>query len=184
MSLLPPNASRIERAIEYATRLDLPVDIADLSNPSTCPVHALPWLAWELHVDNWNIAESEEQKRAVIRSSVAVHRKKGTPWSIREVFRTLGFGEIEIIENVGRLSYDGAKHYDGQMFHGVGESTWPVYRVLMTRPITNDQAEMLRAILVDVAPARCHLASLEYRGVPIRYNGTASHNRSYNYGSA
>lgn len=35
-----------------------------------------------------------------------------------------------------------------------------------------------------IAPARCLLGSLEYLGVPIRYNETASYDGSYNYGSA
>ncbi|EGP02780.1 phage tail protein, partial [Pasteurella multocida subsp. gallicida str. Anand1_poultry] len=27
--------------------------------------------------------------------SVELHRHKGTPWSVREVIRQLGFGEVE-----------------------------------------------------------------------------------------
>ena len=47
-SLLPPNASALERKLEQATlRLGtLPVPLRELWNPDTCPAHLLPWLAW------------------------------------------------------------------------------------------------------------------------------------------
>lgn len=184
MSLLPVNAGVAERAIAAATSLTLPTPIPDLWNPEKCPAVALPWLAWALHVDNWEIAETDEQKRAAIRSSVAVHRKKGTPWSIREVVRRLGFGEVELIEHIGRLSYDGVRRYDGQMIYG-DPNAWPIYRIVMLdRALTNEQAARLRIALVDFAPARCHLAGLDYQSVPIRYNAAASYSGQYNHGSA
>ncbi|KXA71046.1 phage tail protein I [Bordetella hinzii] len=97
MSLLPFNATAAERAIAAATPLALPTPIADLWNPDTCPAAALPWLAWALHVDNWDDAATEAQQRDAIRMSVALHRKKGTPWAVKRALSTLGL-EVDLID--------------------------------------------------------------------------------------
>ncbi|CAM3790536.1 phage tail protein I [Castellaniella denitrificans] len=97
MSLLPYNATAFERALDAATPLALPTPIADLWNPDTCPRDALPWLAWALHVDNWEDAATESQQRDAIRMSVLLHRKKGTPWALKRALSTLGLG-IELID--------------------------------------------------------------------------------------
>ncbi|SQB78843.1 Putative tail fiber protein [Escherichia coli] len=80
-------------------------------------------------------------------------------------------------------SYDGNRSYNGLFVHG-DAAAWAVYRVILKQPITNDQAAMLRQTLAAFAPARCHLASLEYQSVAIRYNNTAIHDGSYNHGSS
>ncbi|UMO87193.1 phage tail protein [Pectobacterium sp. PL64] len=165
------DALQVEAVIVYL------VDIVDSS--------ALDALAeqFSLKEDGWQLAESEDARRAMIKSAIERHRFKGTEWAVRDVIRSLGFGDVELIEHIGRLSYNGIRSYNGHMVYG-DQSKWPVYRVLLQQPITNDQAHMLRNTLEMIAPARCLLASLEYLGVPIRYNETASYDGSYNYGSA
>lgn len=153
------------------------VDIVDSS--------ALPWLGeqFSLSGDGWELAESDDVRRMLIKAAIELHRYKGTPWSIREVIRCFGFGEVDLIEGTGRLSYDGNRSYNGLFVHG-DAAAWAVYRVILKQPITNDQAAMLRQTLAAFAPARCHLASLEYQSVAIRYNNTAIHDGSYNHGSS
>ncbi|CAL4868214.1 hypothetical protein MMA231_02489 [Asticcacaulis sp. MM231] len=52
MSVLPPNASHLERALEAAIQTPaLPVPIRDLWSPDRCPVQYLPWLARALSID-------------------------------------------------------------------------------------------------------------------------------------
>ena len=55
-SILPPNSTAPERAIESASSFvrDLVVPIRHLWNPETCPAAFLPWLAWSWSVDSWN----------------------------------------------------------------------------------------------------------------------------------
>ncbi|EKR4279045.1 phage tail protein I, partial [Salmonella enterica] len=56
---------------------------------------ALPWLAGQLSLtgDNgWSLAESDEAKRELIKNAIELFRYKGTPWSVRQVIRSLGFG--------------------------------------------------------------------------------------------
>ena len=138
-----------------------------------------------LGYDGWSLAESEDQKRELIKSAIELHRYKGTPWSIREVCRRLGFGEIEIIEGIAHIHYDGIYQYNGHQVHGGDDTSWAIYRIiLLEQPITNDQAQLLRNVLSAFAPARCHLESLDYQSVPLRYNGAANYDGQYNFGSA
>lgn len=79
-TLLPPSATRQERALDLATSRvgDAAVPLRTLWDPDTCPVALLPWLAWALAVDAWDPSASEAVKRQAIRDSVSVHRRKGT----------------------------------------------------------------------------------------------------------
>lgn len=85
-SLLPPNATLLERALEAGgTRI---VDVqapADIDDPMTCPADLLPWLAWGLSVDTWDADWSEADKRAAIAGSIELHRRKGTRMSVETV---------------------------------------------------------------------------------------------------
>jgi phage tail P2-like protein len=79
-SLLPPNASKLERNIESLTeRLELlPPDFESIWNANTCSVALLPWLAWAFSVDEWDANWPEAQQRQVINDSVFIHKHKGT----------------------------------------------------------------------------------------------------------
>lgn len=169
-------AGRLDN-IDLSVLMVFLVDIVDSS--------ALPWLGeqFSLSGDGWELAESDDVRRMLIKAAIELHRYKGTQWSIREVIRRFGFGEVDLIEGTGRLSYDGNRSYNGLFVHG-DAAAWAVYRVILKQPITNDQAAMLRQTLAAFAPARCHLASLEYQSVAIRYNNTAIHDGSYNHGSS
>lgn len=133
--------------------------------------------------DGWELAESDEARRTLIRGAIELHRYKGTPWAIREVIRRLGLGEVEIIEGLAGRVRDGSITRNGLYVHG-DPNAWAKYRVILQRPITNGQATQLRALLDSYAPARCHLASLEYQAAANRHNGTIRRNGQFNRGSA
>ncbi|EIS6522243.1 phage tail protein I [Escherichia coli] len=162
--------------IDLSTLMVCLVDIVDSS--------ALPWLGeqFSLFGDGWELAESDDVRRTLIKSAIELHRYKGTPWSIREVIRRFGFGEVELIEGLGGLQYDGRGTFNGLYRYG-DKRAWAIYRVILQRPITNDQALLLRRVLSFFAPARCHLISLDYQAVPVRYNAEAHYDGNYNYGS-
>lgn len=143
-------------------------------------VSALPWLAEQLSLtgDNgWSLAESDSARRAMLKNAIELHRYKGTPWSVREVIRRLGFGEVELKEGG-----DGLDPHIAAQFPK--ETLWAVYRVMLRQPITNDQARLLRRTLDAFAPARCALASLDFTAAAIRYNNTVNYDGSYNHGSS
>lgn len=98
-TLLPPSASKLERAAEAgAARISaVPAPVAELWNPDTCPLAALPWLAWALSVDDWDPAWTEAQKRQVIRQSVYVHQHKGTLAAVKAALAAFDY-TTEVVE--------------------------------------------------------------------------------------
>lgn len=91
-SLLPPNASQLERDIEklFTNSLALPVQIKDLWDPFRCPLPLLPWLAWANSVDQWEDSWPEHIKRQVVADAFEVHRYKGTPFAVQHALNSLG----------------------------------------------------------------------------------------------
>ncbi|MEO1852714.1 phage tail protein I [Chromohalobacter sp.] len=92
-SLLPPNASALERAAAEALaeieRVGIP--IRDLHDPWRCPARLLPYLAWSRSVDRWDASWPEATQRKVIADSFYVHRLKGTPAALRRIVEPLGY---------------------------------------------------------------------------------------------
>lgn len=73
------------------------------------PIDALPHLAEQYHVtgnEGWLQAVTEEEKRNLIKSSIKMHRYKGTKYALKEIFRTLNLtGDIEEWFNYGGQPY-------------------------------------------------------------------------------
>ncbi len=92
MTLLPPNATQQERAIESSIErlgaVNVPID--QLWNAETCPASLLPWLAWAFSVDYWDSEWTEAQKRNTIAQSVEVHRRKGTRGAVEKALAAIG----------------------------------------------------------------------------------------------
>ncbi|WP_444885971.1 phage tail protein I [Microbulbifer sp. PSTR4-B] len=99
-TLLPPNATELELAVEraMAARLDaIPVNITDLHNPDKCPPAFLPFLAWQRSVDTWNDTWPEATKRAVVRAAFETHTTKGTRAAVETAAGAFG-GDVAIVE--------------------------------------------------------------------------------------
>lgn len=85
-SLLPPNATGGERALEAALRADIDLSaVGDLWNPATCPVDALPFLAWGLAISHWDAAWTESEKRSAIAGAIPFHQIKGTRAAVEQI---------------------------------------------------------------------------------------------------
>lgn len=90
MSLLPHNATQLERALEAAAELGLDPDIIrGVADSARCPPNFLPWLAWSWKVEGWESAYTDEQRRALIREAIPVHKTKGTVGAIRRVLKAV-----------------------------------------------------------------------------------------------
>nr|WP_272888928.1 phage tail protein I [Stutzerimonas stutzeri] len=168
MSLLPPNGTPLERAISDAVRPDLPVELGRLWNPWRCPEHLLPYLAWALHLgetEGWALAVSTDQQRALIARSIALHRRKGTPWSIREAMKMGGFNDLELHERLPVARYDAAIAYTGaDTYSAYG---WAQFRAVAdvgdSQGISGAQTRRIIDIIEEFKPQRSHLVGLQYR---------------------
>jgi phage tail P2-like protein len=181
--LLPPASSALEHAIAVACApmADLEVDIDTLWDPWRCPAPLLPWLAWQLSVDTWDGGWPERTKREVIDASVEIHRRKGTVASVKRAISAALGQTPEIIERLHRPTRDGRCRRNGHYYRGWA-AAWALYRVVLHRPVTNAQAAIVRAILDDTAPARSHLASLDFSTAAILRDGAARRDGVYNRG--
>ncbi|RFA31330.1 phage tail protein I [Alkalilimnicola ehrlichii] len=92
-SLLPPNATRLERALEASdaqlSELDL-AKVDSLWNPDRCPASLLPWLAWAVGVEGWNSNWTTARQRRVIKTALETRRYRGTLGSLRRELAALG----------------------------------------------------------------------------------------------
>ena len=115
-SLLPTSATELQQALDLVTAKSTALDhniIRMSHDPLTCDPSLLPWLAWAASIDDaegWVFAEGETEKRALIANYIRKHELKGTPASIRQLFRDLGLGEIDIIEDVFLSCLCGSEH--------------------------------------------------------------------------
>lgn len=184
-SLLPPNATAQERALDLATSRvgDVPVPIRDMWNADTCPADKLAFLAWAFSVDEWDDNWPEEFKRATIRDAVEVQARKGSVWSVRRVLANAGYGTVTLVEGLYGRIYNGSITHNG--FGTYGDPTeWAKYRAVLNRPITNAQSQQVRRILEVTAPARCSLVEFVYTQANNSYNGAITYNGTYNHGTA
>ena len=155
--------------------------LVDLVAPEHLPLLAESSSVWG--ADGYWLAESDDARRKLIKGAYELHRFKGTPWSLKEIIRRLGFGKVTLIEGLGRKRHDGEITRNAIYYRGVG-SYWAQYKIIMTKPITNDQAQLLRQTLRRFEPARCVLTDLDYIEAAIRHNKKAVRDGKFNRGTA
>lgn len=133
--------------------------------------------------DGYWLAKDDKTRRQLIKDAVRLHRRKGTPWAVREICRRLGFGEVVLVEGLGGQLYNGSINHKGIYMYG-DHRLWAHYSIIFNRPITNTEARLLRETLPAFAPARCVLVRLDYQDTPLYYNGKVDFDGDYNFGAA
>lgn len=123
-ALLPLSSTPLERAVANAGQLGgLPLVNRSLWSAQDCPPELLDQLAWTLCVDFWELATTDAQRRALILGAIAWHRKRGTPWAIKQALSAVGYPGSTLIEYreyrqawaaAGGKLLDGAWQVDGQ----------------------------------------------------------------------
>lgn len=99
-SLLPPNATALELALERVVDARvgaITTPLRSLWSADLCPATALPWLAWSLSIDQWEGDWPEALRRARVAAAIPVQRRKGTIAAIRQVVESFG-GDFSIRE--------------------------------------------------------------------------------------
>jgi len=117
--LLPP-ILRDERGIAFGGAADFAYSL----NPwLACPLkveHSSDEVLWEL-ARQFDVAgplyqamKTRAQKERLIRNAIILQRKRGTPWSVEEVMRLLGYTDAEVIDRISALKYDGTAVHNGK----------------------------------------------------------------------
>lgn len=110
MSLLPHNATLLERSLERAGELGVDTEIIrGVADSARCPPSFLPWLGWALKVEGWEAAYTDAQRRELIREAIPVHKTKGTVGAIRRVLKAVRvnaeFKEWHQIQNAAPYTF-------------------------------------------------------------------------------
>lgn len=111
----------------------------------------------------WRVADSVEERRALILNAIQLQRTKGTPAAIKQAIATLGYGDVDIFKGVG-IDYDGTYDYDGSIIHAGGN--WASFRVRVN--VGNDveisaaTAEIITNIIEEYKNARSVLVDLTW----------------------
>ena len=58
---------------------------------------ALPYLAHQFHIEGWELAQTEQEKRNLIKRAIELHRYKGTKWSVINALSAAGY-EVDLKE--------------------------------------------------------------------------------------
>jgi phage tail P2-like protein len=183
-TLLPPWHGPAEAALaETAAMLPLPVPIPPLWDAQACPAPLLPWLAWTLDAEDYDPDAPEDVRRRVIAEAIVIHRRRGTKAGVQHAVRAAGFGDAKIIERYGTKIFNAATPRDGTQTRAAADH-WAEYRVILSRPVTTDQAARARAVIERAAPARCHLKALDFSEAALIYDATAPRDGTYTRGYA
>jgi len=145
--LLPPNFQYDPDAIaaseaisqDYQRIYALASQAVVFSNIDNLAENWLDLLAVDLNVDYYDTTLPVEAKRELVRKSIPMHRKKGTPWAVEELIRIV-FGEGYVEE---------WWEYGGEPYH---------FRVLSSNPLaTPEAARNFRAALESAQNLRSSL---------------------------
>lgn len=117
--------ARLSALADLSARLEsLPVEKALTHLVDAVDERLLPVLAWGWHVtdlEGWWLADTPAKRRQLLARAIALHRKKGTPWAVKEALKQVGF-EVEIIDQTAQralyapfmpLKIDGSWRLDG-----------------------------------------------------------------------
>ena len=148
MSLLPPNASDLERALEtlVGARIDdIGLPLRDLWSADNCPEELLPWLAWALSIDQWSTEWPLNIRRARVAAAIAIQRIKGSAQSLSDVIAS--FGGSLVLREWFQMDPPGVPH------------TFEVLATLGGQSADVPSAEFVDAVIAEVArtkPVRSH----------------------------
>ncbi|HDZ9268244.1 phage tail protein I [Vibrio cholerae] len=101
LSTLPPSASKLERILEQIFWEEIGLierDIRDFMNPWKCREDLLPYLAWELSVDDWDDNWSLSTKRRVCATALDIHTYKGTRYAIDKSIEAIRADSLRAVE--------------------------------------------------------------------------------------
>lgn len=144
VSLLPPNATVFERALEAALVRPVPVEIGNLWNPQLCPEAFLPHLAWSLSVSNWRDDWPVAIKRAAIAQALPTIARRGTIAAVRAGLLDLGV-EVSFVEGW----QVGGPSFTFQLLISIDQL------LAANLPLSAAFANQVRTRTRDYAPVRC-----------------------------
>lgn len=190
---LPPALAGDERFVwlnellnENMQRLDLNpmlVYLVDLVPPSLLPILAEQFSM--LEEATWPVARSDDDRRALIKTAIMLHRYKGTPWAVKQALATIGYPVLELVEQktyqaewiaAGGKTLDGTWLLDGsvsltppetgingQVMKRMALNHWAQYAIRLNASEgdwSREQQKRIRKVAEAYAPTRDELVGI------------------------
>ncbi|AHZ80031.1 MULTISPECIES: phage tail protein [Pseudomonas] len=190
---LPPALAGDERFVwlnellnENMQGLDLNamlVYLVDLVQPSVLPILAEQFSM--LEEATWPVARSDDDRRALIKTAIELHRYKGTPWAVKQALATIGYPVLELVEQkayqaewiaAGGKTLDGAWLLDGsvsltppetgingQVMKRMALNHWAQYAIRLNASEgdwSREQQKRIRKVAEAYAPTRDELVGI------------------------
>ncbi|CAB5521264.1 Bacteriophage P2-related tail formation protein [Pseudomonas putida] len=190
---LPPALASDERFVwlnellnENLQGLDLNamlVYLVDLVKPSVLPILAEQFSM--LEEATWPVARSDDDRRALIKTAIELHRYKGTPWAVKQALATIGYPVLELIEQktyqaewvaAGGKTLDGTWLLDGsvsltppetgingQVMKRMALNHWAQYAIRLNASEgdwSREQQKRIRKVAEAYAPTRDELVGI------------------------
>lgn len=154
---------------ELIDRLGLvPLDQLLINLVDNVTAGALPHLADQFHItglEGWGLCTTDDERRSLIRRAIALHRKKGTPWAVKEGLKGVGFGSVAINERLPALLYNGTQVYSGSEEYGAG-ADWARFSLQLdlgeTRGVSAAETALIRAVVAEWKNERSHLDNINF----------------------
>ena len=171
---------------ENMQRLDLNpmlVYLVDLVPPSLLPILAEQFSM--LEEATWPVARSDDDRRALIKTAIMLHRYKGTPWAVKQALATIGYPVLELIEQktyqaewvaAGGKTLDGTWLLDGsvsltppetgingQVMKRMALNHWAQYAIRLNASEgdwSREQQKRIRKVAEAYAPTRDELVGI------------------------
>lgn len=104
----------------------------------------LDLLAWQFHVDEYDIAKTYAEKLAMVKASIQIHRKKGTKWAVKRAV------EAALQDTELRIKEWFEKDYNGSPFHFKAEL------MVLGEEVFADHIELAARIIESTKSLRSH----------------------------
>lgn len=118
-SLLPPNATEAERALEAALRIEIDLSaVPVMDDPAACPENLLPFIAWELAAPRWDALWTEAEKRTAASTAIAENKRRGSRGAVEAVLATFS-PDLELVEWWQSNAGDAPGSFQIRARHGV-----------------------------------------------------------------
>lgn len=171
-SLLPKNATQLEKNIESAISRDIPIDLADIYNPHEgTSQKILSHLKYFLQTIFLNKKLSLPHQKKLILNSFAINSKIGSVKSIKNGLNFLGYSNFSLIDKQNQLLADGKCLSNGSKKAGVFLSTPFSYCLILGTPITFLQSKQIKIFLESFSPIRAKLEKILFNAVAAAADG-------------
>jgi P2-related tail formation protein len=122
-------------------------------------------LGFQFHIEGWELAQTDQEKRNLIKSAIELHRYKGTPYAIKKAIKSVGYKDVELEERLPQIKYDGQYNYSGSEDYA-GGVRWALFRAIIdigeNKPITAAETQKLIDLINEYKNVRSHLKDISF----------------------